>query len=79
LLAKLDDSHTLVNKLKLDIVALSEQNKSLENKLKESKEHLKKIRLSQSLIRCCMIKSFTLINLDWVMLVLALIFAFYFL
>lgn len=43
LLAKLDDSHAVVDKLKLEIAMLNEQNKSLENDLKDSKDHLKRI------------------------------------
>lgn len=43
LLAKLDDSHAVVDKLKLEIAMLNEQNKSLENDLKDSKDHLERI------------------------------------
>jgi hypothetical protein len=41
-LLKLNDSRVLVDKLKLDIIVLNEQNKSLEKELNASKDQLKK-------------------------------------
>jgi dynactin complex subunit len=52
LLAKLDDSQALFDKLKHENIVLDEQIKSLDNKLEEFKNHLKQKTLITSLIKC---------------------------
>jgi hypothetical protein len=69
LLVKLNDSSVLIDKLKLDITVLNEQNKSLENELNASKDLLKKF-YSDKPDKVLSVQRFMVINLDLVLLVI---------